>query len=285
MHWLGEQGIEVQRSGRDMPGSNWHTYIYDPDGHTNELYYGIEQIGWAGHSKPRIMYSRAFREPPELPQISEYEEVEQALRDGVDLLSGHRHIDPLPAIFDVDGILLPRPFKIVRIGPLGLFVKDVAAAERFYRDQLGFMSTEEVSWNGHRCVFLRCNTEHHSLALYPLAVRERLGLSTHTTCMTFGLQLANYEQLRNAVLFLRARGVPVNDAIPPELYPGMDYVAHVLDPDGHCLQLYYYMEQVGWDGKPRPQELRRRVAPGEWPESIVPPADVYQGEPFFGPWG
>ena len=283
--WLGAQGVEVQRSGRDMPGSNWHTYIYDPDGHTNELYYGIEQIGWTGHSKPRTMYSRAFREPPELPQISEYEEVEQALRAGIDLLSGHRHIDSLPATFDVDGILLPRPFKIVRIGPLGLFVKDVPAAEKFYRDQLGFLFTEEVSWDGHRCVFLRCNTEHHSLALYPLALRAGLGLSANTTCMTFGLQLASYEQLRNAVSFLRARGVRVNDAIPSELYPGMDYVAHVLDPDGHCLQLYYYMEQVGWDGKPRPPELRRKVVGREWPESIEPPADVYQGEPFFGPWG
>ena len=53
--WFGERGVEIQRSGRDMPGSNWHTYIYDPDGHTNELYYGIEQVGWQGHSKPRVM--------------------------------------------------------------------------------------------------------------------------------------------------------------------------------------------------------------------------------------
>ena len=36
-----------------MPGSNWHAYLYDPDGQSNELYYGIEQIGWNGHSKPR----------------------------------------------------------------------------------------------------------------------------------------------------------------------------------------------------------------------------------------
>ena len=41
-----ERGIKQQRSGRDMPGSNWHTYLYDPDGQSNELYYGIEQIGW-----------------------------------------------------------------------------------------------------------------------------------------------------------------------------------------------------------------------------------------------
>ena len=30
-------------------------------------------------------------------------------------------------------------------------------------------------------------------------------------------------------------------------------------PDGHCIQLYYYMEQVGWDGRPRPAALRRHV--------------------------
>ena len=58
IRWFTEKGIKLQRSGRDMPGSNWHTYLFDPDGHQNELYYGIEQIGWNGHSKPRIMYDR-----------------------------------------------------------------------------------------------------------------------------------------------------------------------------------------------------------------------------------
>ncbi|TMK05904.1 MAG: extradiol dioxygenase, partial [Alphaproteobacteria bacterium] len=56
-----EQQVPIQRVGRDMPGSNWHTYVYDPDGHTNELYYGIEQIGWNQRSKPRDMYYRGFR--------------------------------------------------------------------------------------------------------------------------------------------------------------------------------------------------------------------------------
>ena len=49
-----EQQVRIQRVGRDMPGSNWHTYVYDPDGHTNELYYGIEQVGWTQNSKPRL---------------------------------------------------------------------------------------------------------------------------------------------------------------------------------------------------------------------------------------
>ncbi|MGH7772209.1 MAG: VOC family protein [Candidatus Binatia bacterium] len=283
--WFRDRDVKIQRSGRDMPGSNWHTYIYDPDGHTNELYYGIEQVGWTGHSKPKIMYNRRFDEAPELPQMSEFDEIEQALRDGVDLTSGHRHIDQLPATYDVDGILLPRPFKIVRIGPVSLFVKDVDAAEAFYRDRLGFTLTETVTWRGHRCVFMRANTEHHSLALYPLALREMLGLSPHSTCMAFGLQLANYQQLRNAVRFLSDRGARITDKVPPELFPGIDYAAHVFDPDGHCLQLYYYMEQVGWDGKPRPKELRPKVSPGEWPEVLEPMSDTYHGEPYLGPWG
>jgi catechol 2,3-dioxygenase-like lactoylglutathione lyase family enzyme len=284
IQWLTENGIKIQRSGRDMPGSNWHTYLFDPDGHQNELYYGIEQIGWNGHSKPRAMYDREFHEQPALPQISEFEEVRQALKRGVDVTSGHRHADSLPATYDVDGVLLPRPFKIVRLGPVELFVENLAAAEKFYRETLGFTLTEEIIWRGHRCLYLRANTEHHSLALYPLAMREALNLSAHSTCMSLGLQLANYRQLRDAVSFFHKHGARFVE-MPPELYPGIDYAAHVLDPDGHCLKLYYYMEQVGWDGKPRPKSLRRAAPSGEWPETIEPMSDTYEGEPFLGPWG
>ena len=284
IRWFQEKKIKIQRSGRDMPGSNWHTYLFDPDGHQNELYYGIEQIGWNGHSKPKPMYDRGFDEAPALPQISEFDEVEQALKKEIDITSGYRHIDNLPATYDVDGVLLPRPFKIVRLGPVELFAANMEAAEKFYRDTLGFTLTEEVEWRGQRCIYLRANTEHHSLALYPMALREVLGLSPHTSSMSLGLQLANYRQLRDAVHFFKERGARFAE-IPPELYPGIDYAAHVLDPDGHCIKLYYYMEQVGWDGKPRPKELRRKVDHHKWPETVEPLPDTYEGEPFFGPWG
>ena len=268
-----------------MPGSNWHTYLFDPDGHSNELYYGIEQIGWNGHSKPRAMYDRGFDEPPELPQISEFEEVQQAQSKGIDLTSGYRYIERLSANYEVDGLLLPRPFKIVRLGPVTLFVKDLNTSEAFYRETLGFTLTQEVIWKGQRCLFLRCNTEHHSLALFPIALRETLGLSAHSTCAALGLQLANYRQLCEAVKFLREHGVRITEAIPPELHPGIDYAAHAFDPDGHCIQIYFAMEQVGWDGKPRPKQLRHPRRLGEWPEVLDGDSNHYLGEPFFGPWG
>jgi catechol 2,3-dioxygenase-like lactoylglutathione lyase family enzyme len=283
--WFASQGVQLQRTGRDMPGSNWHTYLLDPDGHSNELYYGIEQIGWNGHSKPRAMYDRGFDTAPELPQISEFAEVEQARTRGIDLISGYRHADNPTASFDVDGILLSRPFKIVRLGPVSLFVDDLAKAEEFYRHRLGFVVTEEVVWRGHRCLFLRCNTEHHSLALLPIALREVLGCSAQTKSASFGLQLANFRQLKDAVKFLTERGIRIRDDIPTELHPGIDCAAHAVDPDGHLIQLYCAMEQIGWDGKAKPAVLRKPSKMSDWPDSLDEDRGVYFGEPFLGPWG
>lgn len=281
--WIKEQGGTIQRAGRDMPGSNWHTYFYDPDGFTNELYYGIEQIGWMGYSKPKPMYQRGFHEKPELPQIPEEEEVQRTMAEGVDLQSGYRYVDG-PGTHNVDGILLPRPFKVVRIGPLRLFATNMSASEDFYQHMMGFTKTEEIVWQGHRCVFLRCNTEHHSIALYPVALREALSLREDTLCMSFGLQVANYRQLRDAVSFLRERGCTLRE-LPAELFPGLGHSVLALDPDGHAVQLYAAMEQVGWDGKPRPAHLRPAVKVGDWPETLPEDSDVYSGETFLGPWG
>ncbi len=278
------KGIEVRRTGRDMPGSNWHVYVRDPDGYTVELYYGMEQVGWDGISKPRGMYNRRFEDTPPLPQISEKTEVEQAAGNGVDVFSGFRRQDPGDGDFVVGAVRLPRPFRITRIGPMKIFVNDVGVSEDFYTRIMGFTPTETVTYKGHRCVFLRVGTEHHSLALLPKALRAELGLSGHTACASVGLELGSYRQLRDAVAHLKARGIRFVDGLPPELSPGVDYSAHMLDHDGHCLQLYYYMERVGWDGKPRPAHLRRKpVEP--WPERLEPMSDTYADDTFHGPLG
>jgi catechol 2,3-dioxygenase-like lactoylglutathione lyase family enzyme len=282
IEWFGAKQVPIVRSGRDMPGSNWHTYMADPSGNVNELYYGIEQIGWDGHSKPLEMHDRGFREWPDLPQISEYREVTDALAKGVDPTTGYRPPERGAETFDVDGILMARPFKVTAMGPVRLFVPDVEDAIGFYGDMLGFQKTEEVAYEGHRCVFLRCNTAHHAMALYPVELREQLGLSDHSLSFSLGLRVANYRQLRNARSFLMDQGCDVFE-LPSELFPGMDYNFLVRDPDGHAVQLYAYMEQVGWDGRPRPADQRRRVTPGEWPETIEAAPDAFMGEPFLGP--
>jgi catechol 2,3-dioxygenase-like lactoylglutathione lyase family enzyme len=282
--WFTKNGKPVRRAGRDLPGSNWHFYPPDPEGHTNELYYGIEQIGWDGYSKPREMYGVRYAKPPQLPHKSEYAEVLQATHEGIPIEKGLRAADSGEEKYDVGGILLARPFKIVRHGPVRLFVEDMEKMLGFYRDDLGFSVTEEAKYKGHRCVFLRANTEHHCMALYPLALRDDLGLSEHTTLMSFGLQLGSYAQLRNALAFLEKEKVEIK-RLPPELFPGIDYCAFAIDPDGFAFQLYYYMEQIGWDGKPRPAHLRPKVDNAAWPASVPAHSDSYLGEPFLGPLG
>jgi catechol 2,3-dioxygenase-like lactoylglutathione lyase family enzyme len=163
-------------------------------------------------------------------------------------------------------------------------VTDVGASEAFYTQTMGFIRTETVTWKGHRCVFLRNGSEHHSLSLFPKALRGELGLNPDTSCASMGVEVGSYQQLRDAVSFLKKQGVPFTDAIPPELYPGVDYAAHILDPAGHCIMLHYYMERIGWDGKPRPAELRRKVGK-EWPEAIEPMSDTYADQTFMGPLG
>lgn len=281
--FFSDRGAKLQRVGRDMPGSNWHAYVYDPDGHINELYYGIEQVGWDGYSKPRSMYHRGFREAPELPQINEFQEVQDAMASGDDL-HGYRYVDELEAKYNVQGVMLPRPFKITRIGPVSIFVEDLDASEAYYRDILGFTTSEETQIDGRRVAFMRSNTEHHSLGLYPMALRDKLGMSPHTTSMSFGVQVANYRQLKDACDFLEANGVRVDRNPPAATRPGMDYVAHAFDPDGHCIQIYHYMEQVGWDGKVKPQSQRRPVE-AQWPEALEALPDSFEGEPYLGPWG
>ena len=282
--WLEASGVGYERAGRDVPGSNWHVYPADPEGRVNELFYGIEQIGWDGLSKPRDMHDRDFSEPPEIPCAREAEEVRAARERGVDLASGASSLEQGPAAYDVGGVMLPRPFKIVGLGPVRLFAARMDETLAFYRDRLGLVPTETVRWRGRECHFLRCGADHHALALYPAALRAELGCSERSDCFSFGLRLNDYEQLREAVRFLERSGVAIR-RLPPELFPGIDYSAFAIDPDGHAVQLYYYMEQIGWDGRPRPPELRRRVDGEAWPDRLDPMSDSFAGEQFMGPWG
>src|SRR5256885_5706173 len=89
-------------------------------------------MGWAGVSKPVALQERGSRERPPLPQMPEYQEVEKSRGQGVDFNSGFRHPEKMPAKYDVDGILLARPFKIVRHGPIRLFCRDLKKMEAFY---------------------------------------------------------------------------------------------------------------------------------------------------------
>ena len=44
------------------------------------------------------------------------------------------------------------------------------------------------------------------------------------------------------------------------------------------------MEQIGWEGKPKPKELRKPRRLNDWPEALERDENAYLGEAFSGPW-
>jgi len=255
--WQASQGMEIQRSGRDMPGSNWHTYFYDPDGHTNELYYGMEQIGWDGKSKPFSMHDRGFHQKPQLPQIPEDEEVRSSAQRGDDLVSGSALRDALSgAEYDVEGIMLPRPFKIIKCGPISLFVRDLDAATRFYTHQLGLRVSEETVWRGHRCVFLRANTEHHTIVLCPIELRETLGLRDDSSTLAAASKSARTASCAKRASFSRAAARSSSNSRASCIRASTTHFTCSIRTGKPCRSIFRWSRSAGTDRRARPRSVR-----------------------------
>ena len=170
-----EHGIPIQRVGRDMPGSNWHVYVYDPDGHTIELYYGIEQIGWNQLSKPhRDVLSRLPREAVAAPDLRDR-------RGGRGARQGHRRLLRQPHARGAGRDLRRRGRAAAAAvqdhqdRPGGLFVADVGARRGVLRRAPRLREERGDVYRGARCVFLRAGAEHHSVGLFPRELRRTLG--------------------------------------------------------------------------------------------------------------
>ncbi|HWI84919.1 MAG TPA: VOC family protein [Sphingomonas sp.] len=262
-----DENAKLRRIGRDAPGSNWHAYAYCPDGYVNEIFYGMEQIGWDGRSKPATMYNRSFHSLPPLPQIPEYQEADDVLARG-DSLEGYRYQEARAADFDVDGVRMPQPFKLTRLARVALYVKDPEASLRFYVDVLGLTVTERRDVLGEACIFLRAGNEHHSLALLPTTLKEKLGVGA--VC---SFAVASYQQLRDARAHLVARGVRTLD-LPAELSPGISYGFWVQGPDAVAVQIVYGTERHG---------VGPSLPASHWPDVIDHGGDAWHEPVFMGP--
>jgi catechol 2,3-dioxygenase-like lactoylglutathione lyase family enzyme len=79
-------GIEIMREGRaGGGGSQFHLYVWAPDEHIFELYYGIEQISWNGYARP-VPMRHGTPTPPVEPQLPDYELVRADIEKGINVL-------------------------------------------------------------------------------------------------------------------------------------------------------------------------------------------------------
>ncbi len=140
------------------------------------------------------------------------------------------------------------PFKIGKIGHVVLNVSDLDRSVRFYTQVLGFEISDlypnEMMPGG--MVFMRFNPDHHGVAL----VGSMPGQSPNVELNHMAFEVASLDEVIRARDHLRKHGVPVD--FEGRRRAGVQIAVEFRDPDGHRLEIYWGLDQVGSDGKVRP---------------------------------
>jgi catechol 2,3-dioxygenase len=143
-----------------------------------------------------------------------------------------------------------RPFRLTKIGHVVLMVSDIERSARFYTGVLGFRVSDvypETMVKG-RMVFMRCAADHHGVALVGAAP----GASAQHELHHMAFEVATLDEVFAARDWLKANGVKVE--FEGRRRAGCQVAVEFRDPDGHWLEIYWGLDQVGEDGKVRPPE-------------------------------
>ena len=148
----------------------------------------------------------------------------------------------------------PSSFQLRKIGHVVLNVTDLEASVRFYTDVLGLQVSDRYpdSMVPGGMVFLRCNTDHHGVALVGGAsVSERSSLNH------FAFEVGSLDEVFRARAWLGTRGIPIH--FEGRRRAGCQIAVEFTDPDGNNLEIYWYIDQIGTDGSVRPASEWRQA--------------------------
>ena len=149
----------------------------------------------------------------------------------------------------------PLPFDIRKIGHVVLFVTNFDRSIDFYTKVLGFRVSDyypDTMMDG-RMVFMRCNADHHGVAL----VGAGNAPATRAGMHHLAFEVESIDEVLRARDHLEAHDVPID--FVGRRRAGAQVAVEFRDPDGHCLEIYWGLDQVGGDGKVRPPEDWREV--------------------------
>jgi catechol 2,3-dioxygenase len=140
------------------------------------------------------------------------------------------------------------PFQLGKIGHVALYVSDIERSIRFYRDILGFevsdIYQDDMMPGG--AAFLRCNPDHHGIALFKATETNPTGAGLHH--MAF--EVPTLDDVVRARTHLRASNVPID--FDGRRRAGVQIAVEFRDPDGHRLEIYWGIDQIAPGAKARP---------------------------------
>lgn len=161
------------------------------------------------------------------------------------------------------------PFKVQKLGHAVVNVSDLERSKRFYTEVLGFKVSDvygpDMMPGG--MVFLRSNGDHHCLALVGGA--PAADSKTARTLHHLAFELATLDEVFRARDHLKAHDARI--VYEGRRRAGCQVSVEFLDPDGHHLELYWGVDQIGSDDRARPSEEWRQTMTLEDAVRIAPP--------------
>jgi catechol 2,3-dioxygenase-like lactoylglutathione lyase family enzyme len=142
------------------------------------------------------------------------------------------------------------PFNITKLGHIVLNVSDVERSTKFYTEVMGLkvsdVYTDEIAPGG--MVFFRFNGDHHGIAV----VGSMPGASPAIELNHLALEVATLDEVFIAREHLKKHNVKID--FEGRRRAGAQIAVEFRDPDGHRLEIYWGLDQIGGDGYVRPPE-------------------------------
>jgi catechol 2,3-dioxygenase-like lactoylglutathione lyase family enzyme len=164
-----------------------------------------------------------------------------------------------------------RPFNLTKIGHVVLMSTDLKRSVEFYTGVLGFRVSDvypETMMQG-RMVFMRCAADHHGVALVGAAPGDKGVNAPQRELHHMAFEVSTLDEVFGARDWLRKQGVKIE--FEGRRRAGCQIAVEFRDPDGHWLEIYWGLDQVGPDGKIRPPEEWRECFTLEDAVADAPP--------------
>jgi catechol 2,3-dioxygenase len=172
------------------------------------------------------------------------------------------------------------PFRIAKIGHVVLNVSDLGRSTDFYTRILGFRISDiyPESMVPGGMVFMRCNADHHGVAL----VGSMTGPSPNAELNHLAFEVGTLDEVVRARDHLRRHKVPID--FEGRRRAGVQIAVEFRDPDGHRLEIFWGLDQIGSNGSVRPpQEWKWAHSLGEAIADPVAGQDTTLHDPTLKP--
>ncbi|MEA2740956.1 MAG: hypothetical protein QOH05_4263 [Acetobacteraceae bacterium] len=140
------------------------------------------------------------------------------------------------------------PFQLGKIGHVALYVADIKRSTQFYTDVLGFYVSDayEDDMMPGGAAFLRCNRDHHGIALFKATDQNPAGAGLHH----IAFEVPTLDDVIRARAHLRKHEVPID--FDGRRRAGVQIAVEFRDPDGHRLEIYWGIDQIAPGEQARP---------------------------------